>query len=374
MISCKLFYDMLTAHGVSFFTGVPDSVLKDFCSYVTKYTTPGNHIIAANEGGAVALACGHYLATGQPAVAYMQNSGIGNAVNPLVSLADTDVYSIPLLIIVGYRGEPGKKDAPQHIKQGKITLSLLDTLGMPHKILPDSNKETQQCLDEIFSVIKKKEAPAALIIRKGTFEPCELHHNEDSSNQLAREEAIKTVIDSLGPSDIVVSTTGKTSREVYEHRELAGNHNNDFLTIGSMGHCSQIALGIALAKPHRQVFCLDGDGAVIMHMGSVAITGTQNPKNYKHIIFNNGAHDSVGGQPTAGFSISLTDVAKSCGYKMASLAETKDEINTGMKLLKSSEGPAMLEIRVRKGARPDLGRPKISPKENKKSFMEILSK
>lgn len=374
MISCKFFYDLLITQGVSFFTGVPDSVLKDFCAYVTKHTAPENHIIAANEGGAVALACGHYLATGQIAVVYMQNSGEGNATNPLVSLADADAYSIPLLMLIGWRGEPGKKDEPQHTKQGKTTLSLLDTLGIPYKILPDTNKKTQQCVDESFSVMRQKEIPAALIVRKETFEHYELQQDQNLSNYLLREEAIKMVIDSLGPSDIVVSTTGNISREVYEYRDMVGVHNNDFLTIGSMGHCSQIALGIALAKPQRQVLCLDGDGAVIMHMGSLAITGAQNVKNYKHIIFNNGAHDSVGGQPTAGFSISLTKVAKSCGYKMANLAVTRNEINAGMKLLKAVEGPALLEIRVRKGARADLGRPKISPKENKKSFMETLSK
>ena len=199
MISCKSFYDMLTAKGVSFFTGVPDSVLKDFCAYITKHTAPKNHITAANEGGAVALACGHYLATGNIAVVYMQNSGTGNAINPLVSLADTDVCSIPLLLIVGYRGEPGKKDAPQHIKQGKITLSLLDTLGILYKILPDSNKETQQCVDEIFSVMKQRETPAALIVRKKTFEPCGLNNDEKSSTSLTREEAIKIVIDKQSP-------------------------------------------------------------------------------------------------------------------------------------------------------------------------------
>ena len=374
MISCRFFYELLEAGGVSFFTGVPDSTLKDFCAYVTQRAAPENHIIAANEGGAVALACGHYLAAGQPAVVYMQNSGEGNAANPLVSLADTDVYSIPLLMLIGWRGEPGTKDEPQHIKQGKITLSLLDTIGIPYKILPDTNEQAQRCVDDIFHVMRQNQTPAALIVKKETFEHYELPEEQNFSNYLMREEVIKMIIDRLGPNDIVVSTTGKTSREVYEYRDIVGGHNNDFLTVGSMGHCSQIALGIALAKPQRQVFCLDGDGSVIMHMGSLAITGTQKPKNYKHIIFNNGAHDSVGGQPTAGFSISLTKVARSCGYKMADLAVTRNEINAGLRLLKSAEGPALLEIRVRKGARADLGRPKKSPKENKKRFMEALSK
>jgi len=373
MISCRSFYELLKAGGVSFFTGVPDSTLKDFCAYVTKHTTKENHVIAANEGGAVALACGHYLATGQPAVVYMQNSGEGNAVNPLVSLANADVYSIPLLMLIGWRGEPGTKDEPQHVKQGKITLSLLDTIGIPYKILPDTNEQARQCIDDIFSAMRQSQIPAALIVRKGTFEPYESPEEQNLSNYPMREYVIKMIIDRLGPNDIVVSTTGKTSREVYEYRDIVGGHNNDFLTVGSMGHSSQIALGIALAKPQRQVFCLDGDGSVIMHMGSLAVTGTQKAKNYKHIIFNNGSHDSVGGQPTAGLSISLTKVAISCGYKMANLAVTRNEIDAGIKLLKSAEGPALLEIRVRKGARADLGRPKESPKEIKKNFMEALS-
>ncbi|MCK4752348.1 MAG: phosphonopyruvate decarboxylase [Planctomycetes bacterium] len=373
MIDCKFFYDTLVSHAVDFFTGVPDSLLKNFCAYVTDHVPPENHIIAANEGGGVALACGHYLATGSIGLVYMQNSGQGNAVNPLVSLADADVYSIPVLLLIGWRGEPGKKDEPQHVKQGKITLSLLDTLNIPYKILPDTNKETSQCVKEIFSIMTQNSTPAALVAKKGIFANYQLQHDQDLSEGLVREEAIKMVIDRLGPSDIVVSTTGKISREVYEYRNLAGDKGKDFLTVGSMGHCSQIALGISLAKPQRQVFCLDGDGAAIMHMGSLAISGAQKAKNYKHIIFNNGAHDSVGGQPTAGFSISMTDIAKACGYRMAEQAVTKDEVNDGIKLLKSMEGPALLEIRVRKGARVNLGRPTTFPKCNKISFMEFLA-
>lgn len=375
MVSCKFFYQLLAEQGVDFFTGVPDSLLKDFCAYVTDHVPAKNHIIAANEGGAVALACGRYLATGNIALVYMQNSGEGNATNPLVSIADPDVYSIPVLLLIGWRGEPGTKDEPQHIKQGKITLSFLEALKVPYRILPETENQAKDCLQEVFAVLKSSSAPAALIVRKGTFEPYQLQHEEQVLFEMTREEAIKAAVDNLAESDIVVSTTGKTSRELYEYRDQINDaHNKDFLTVGSMGHASQIALAIALAKPKRQVFCFDGDGAAIMHMGALAIIGAKKVKNFKHIIFNNGTHDSVGGQPTVGFAISLTDIAKGCGYKLILQTDKRSEISEKMKQLRSAQGPALLEVKVRKGARDNLGRPKIPPKENKMDFMEFLSK
>jgi phosphonopyruvate decarboxylase len=374
MVDCGIFYNSLVQYGIDFFTGIPDSLLKDFCAYLAEYTGPEKHIIAANEGGAIALACGYHLATGRTGLVYMQNSGQGNSVNPLVSLADPEVYSMPMLLLIGWRGEPGKHDEPQHIKQGKITLSLLDTLEIPYKILPDNEQQAQACLKEITETLKQKTGPAALIVKKGTFEPYQMDKPDDSSLQLTREEAIEKLVNNLGKSDIVVSTTGKTSRELYEYRDrLDGDHSKDFLTVGSMGHCSQIALGIALAKPDRQVYCFDGDGAVIMHMGALAIISSSKAKNFKHIVLNNGCHDSVGGQPTCGFSVSLTGIAKACGYQLALQAQTQREIDDNMKILKSADGPAMLEIRIKKGARSDLGRPKSSPGENKAKFMEFLS-
>ncbi len=374
MLNCKFFYDAIIQHGVDFFTGVPDSLLRDFCAYVIDNCLPENHIISANEGGAVAIACGHYLATSRAGLVYMQNSGQGNTLNPLVSLADTDIYSIPVLLLIGWRGEPGTKDEPQHIKQGKITFPLMDTLGIPCKILPDTNQETKSCIEWAIRTMNQTSGPVALIVKKGTFESYELSNSNDDSLELTREEAIKVIAGGLASSDILVSTTGKTSRELYEYRDATtGDHNRDFLTVGSMGHASQIALGIALAKPKRHVYCLDGDGATIMHMGAIAIIGSQKIKNFKHIILNNSSHDSVGGQPTAGFSISLTAIAKACGYVAASSTQSLDEIKREMKNLKSSQGPALLEIKVKKGARKDLGRPKTTPKENKTRFMEFLS-
>lgn len=374
MIGCSFFCDTLADYGVKFFTGVPDSILKDFCAYVTDNTPAGNHIIAANEGGAVALACGHYLATGQTALVYMQNSGQGNATNPLISLADADVYSIPVLLLIGWRGQPGQKDEPQHIKQGKITQSFLDTLAIPYGVLPDSNERAKECVEQLLQTAKKTSAPAALIVQKGAFAPYLAEKDNNCSSGITRENAIIEIVKQLDESDIIVSTTGKTSRELYEYRDrIDGDHSKDFLTVGSMGHASQIALGIALEKQQRQVYCFDGDGAAIMHMGAMAIIGSHTSANFKHIIFNNGCHESVGGQPTVGFSVSFTDIAKACGYKTTLQAENLTEISQKMKILKSSDGPALLEIKVRKGARADLGRPKTSSKENKAAFMRFLA-
>jgi len=375
MVDCSIFYDALVRHNIKFFTGVPDTVLKSVCAYISDHAPAEKHVVSANEGGAVALACGYHLATGNVGLVYMQNSGQGNAINPLISLADPEVYSIPMLLLIGWRGEPGKHDEPQHIKQGQVTLKLFETIEIPYKILPEDNKPALDCLQKIIDELKKNKAPVALIVKKGTFKPYELKKSSDLAQEITREKAIETVADSLGESDIVVSSTGKISRELYEYRNrLSGNHNCDFLTVGSMGHCSQIAMGVALGKPERQVYCFDGDGAVLMHMGSLAIIGSEKIKNLKHIVFNNCCHDSVGGQPTAALSVSITGIAKECGYKTVLRAKTVDEINDKMKAMKSSEGPSLLEIIVKKGAREDLGRPKISPEKNKENFMEFLSK
>lgn len=372
MVSCDRFYKALLQHGVDFFTGVPDSLLKDFCAYVADHTSAENHIIEANEGLAVAAACGHFLATSSIGLVYMQNSGLGNAINPLVSLAE--VYNIPVLLLIGYRGEPGTKDEPQHVKQGQITLPLLDVLGIPYKILPETSDRAEDCIFEMASIATERSVPVTLVVTKGTFECYTPKHRSNEQFELTREQAIKLVVDSLGPSDIVVSTTGKTSRELYEYREERGHgHDRDFLTVGSMGHCSHIALGIALSALSRQVFCLDGDGAVLMHMGSLTMIGARKVRNFKHIILNNGSHDSVGGQPTVGFSISFIEIAHDCGYTTCLRADSAREVTAKIELLKETQGPALLEIRVNKGARSDLGRPKTSPQQNKAKFMEFLS-
>lgn len=355
MINPDSFVNSLIELGVEFFTGVPDSLLKNFCAYVTDHCG-ANHIIAANEGGAVGLASGHYLATGKPALVYMQNSGQGNAVNPLASLADPDVYSIPMVLLVGWRGEPGVKDEPQHVKQGKITVSLFETMGIPTIVLSDDEPTALSQVSAAVEQAKKESRPVALIVRKGLFDEYKLQNKKPDIAEGKREAAIETLLDELGNDCVIVSTTGMISRELYETRERRGEgHARDFLTVGSMGHASQIALGIALAQPNRKVVCLDGDGASIMQMGNMAIVGQSSAENLTHIVLNNAAHDSVGGQPTVGGAIDLPKIAECCGYNQPG-------------------HPTFKQILVAKGARKDLGRPKEKPQENKALFMETLSK
>jgi|LSQX01.3.fsa_nt_gb phosphonopyruvate decarboxylase len=374
MLNCAWFYDRLRNHGISFFTGVPDSLLKDFCAYLEDHLPRERHVIAANEGGALALAAGHYLATGSPGLVYMQNSGLGNAVNPLTSLLDPLVYSIPALLLVGWRGEPGTKDEPQHARQGQITLELLETLKVSYALLPREAAEAEELLRRAAVHMKERREPFALVVSKGTFEPYALASNPPSPGTMTREEAVQLILSRLDPSAIVVSTTGGTSREVFEYRAgLKEGHQRDFLTVGSMGHASQIALGIALAQGQRQVYCLDGDGALLMHMGGLAIIGELSPRNFKHILLNNGAHDSVGGQPTAALSLDIPALARACGYRTALQAVTGTEVEAGLDQLKLSPGPALLEIVVKKGARKDLGRPTTSPAENKEAFMQFIA-
>lgn len=372
MIQPKQFIERLRDGGVEFFAGVPDSLLKNLCAYITDNVARENNIIAANEGGAVALAAGYHLATGKTGCVYMQNSGEGNAVNPLLSLMDADVYRMPLLLVIGWRGEPGVHDEPQHVKQGKVTLSLLETMGIPYAVL-DENWEGQ--VDEALRVIRETNGIYALIVRKDTFEEYKLQNQVVSDWQLGREEAIQIVVDKLREDDIVVSTTGMISRELFEYREAKHQgHAHDFLTVGSMGHASQIALGIALQKPERRVVVFDGDGAAIMHLGNMAITASQAPKNYIHVVYNNGAHDSVGGQPTVGLEINLPQIGEAMGYKTVLNATNAEELHAALGQLDDCAKPALLQICVRKGNRKDLGRPTTTPQENKNALMKELSK
>lgn len=375
MISPKRFFEILKSNGINFFTGVPDSLLKDFCAYVTDNVSKKDHIINSNEGAAIALASGHYIATGKPGLVYMQNSGLGNAINPLLSLADSEVYSIPILLVIGWRGEPGKKDEPQHLKQGKVMLDFLQAMNISYEIINNSTGNTEEIIKKAYSAMTELSCPYALIISEGTFEEYKLVKDMQSDYQFNREEVIKLILDDLSNNEIIVSTTGKTSREVFEYRKKNyQGHQNDFLTVGSMGHCSQIALGIALEKKGKQVYVLDGDGAVIMQMGSLAILGSEAPENFRHILLNNGAHDSVGGQPTAGFKTDFSAIANACGYNLSIRAETEKEIKDGLSKMKEIPGPVFLEIRVNKGARKDLGRPTSTPVENKLTLMDNLLK
>jgi len=373
MIRPQYFYDTLKSYGIDFYTGVPDSLLKSLCAYLTQNSESTKNIIAANEGGAIGLAAGHYLATKEIPVVYMQNSGIGNAVNPLLSLADEDVYRIPILLIVGWRGEPNIHDEPQHVKQGKITIPLFDTMGIKNEILATEEQDINAQIKRAVDYMQEKQTSYALIVKKGTFEKYKLSEKTEKYLELEREKAVQLVASALDNNSVVISTTGKISRELFEYREMKGeNHEHDFLTVGSMGHSSQIALGIALAQKDRKVYCFDGDGAVIMHMGSLGIVGNLAPENFYHILFNNGAHDTVGGQPTIGFNINFIQIAHHLGYKSVISVDNENALQSILHSLDTYEAPVFLEIKVRKGSRDDLGRPTTTPIQNKQSFMDFL--
>ena len=378
MIRPEFFIEALREKGIDCFAGVPDSLLKNICAYITDHFDAEHNIITANEGAAVGLAAGHYLATGQPACVYMQNSGEGNIINPLASLTDQEVYNIPVLLLIGWRGRPGVHDEPQHVKQGKVTTGLLNVMGVNYEVLSKEENKAEKQIAKAIKALQNKEV-FALVIEKDTFEDYNLQNVEVNDLTMSREEAIQTVAAALGEKDCIVSTTGMISRELFEYRAAMNQgHERDFLTVGSMGHASQIALGIAMAKTDRKVWCFDGDGAAIMHMGSMAIVANKAPKNYVHVVFNNGAHDSVGGQPTVGLKIDLPAVAKAVGYKAAISVSSKEELEKELSTLNSQlstlGGPILLEVQVKKGNRKDLGRPTTTPIQNKEALMDFLKK
>ena len=381
MISPKFFYDTLVSNGIDFYAGVPDSLLKNLCAYITDHADEHHNIIAANEGGAMGLAAGHYIATGNIPVVYMQNSGEGNIINPLASLTDKEVYNIPVLLVIGWRGKPGVHDEPQHVKQGKVTTGLLNVMGIDYTVLSKEEEKAAKQIGKAIEYMQQTKECYALVIEKDTFEEYKLSSSVSTLHallSLSREEAIQIVAATLGNKDVIVSTTGMISRELFEYRAAMNQgHERDFLTVGSMGHASQIALGIALEKQDRTVWCFDGDGASIMHMGNMAIVAQKAPKNYVHVVFNNGAHDSVGGQPTVGLSIDLPAIAKAVGHKHIYTVSTKIELQETLSTLNSqlsSEGgPIFLEVKVKKGNRKDLGRPTTTPIQNKEALMDFLN-
>jgi phosphonopyruvate decarboxylase len=375
MLSPEKCFNALKQNGVAFFTGVPDSSLKNFTAFITDNCGKGEHIIAANEGTAIAMAIGNYLATGKLPFVYMQNSGLGNAINPLLSLADEMVYKIPMLIMIGWRGKPGVKDEPQHKKQGKVMTAMLESMEISYTIMDDDESLAIQQIGSAITSATEKSVPHVLIARPSLFDPYKLKNEPTLSAFLSREEALKIVVDHLDETDIVVSTTGKLSRELFEYRdELKQNHDKDFLTVGGMGHCSSIACGITLEEKTRRVFCLDGDGAVLMHTGALSNIGNLAPGNYFHIIFNNGAHESVGGQPTLGFDVDFPKIAEAFNYKEVKRVDTREEIVDTLENLKTGRGPFLMEIRVGINSRKDLGRPSIPPETNKENFMKKINK
>lgn len=360
--------------GSDFYTGVPDSQLKALCNYLMNVygIDPNHHIIAANEGNSTAIAAGYHLATGRIPVVYMQNSGEGNIINPVASLLNDKVYAIPVVFIVGWRGEPGIHDEPQHIYQGEVTVKLLEDMDIKTFIIgKETTDEEVSAAMKAFRRILNTGKDVAFVVRKDSLSYQEKIEYRNS-NIMVREEIIRHIVNVSG-EDPIVSTTGKASRELFEIREANGqSHKYDFLTVGSMGHSSSIALGVAVNKPDTKVWCIDGDAAALMHMGSMAVIGANAPKNLIHIIINNSAHETVGGMPTVAGSIDLTSIAKACGYPNAVSTETFEELDRELESAKKKRVLSLIEVKCCIGARDDLGRPTTTAFANKKNFMEYM--
>jgi phosphonopyruvate decarboxylase len=369
-ISPLFFFNYLIKNGINFFCGVPDSLLKNFCLCIDENVKKEQHIITANEGNAIALAAGYYLGTGKIPLVYMQNSGLGNAINPLLSLCDSDVYSIPMIVLLGWRGEPGVKDEPQHVKQGLIHEEILSVIGASSSIISRKSTDIPEIINLGVKTALKKQSPFFLSVKKDTFEKYNNKVEIKNSNKMIRENALEIILKKIPDDAIVVSTTGKTSREIFEIRKKnTESHKKDFLTVGSMGHCSSIALGIAISSPKRKIICIDGDGALIMHMGSLATIGQLYPINFYHILINNYVHESVGGQRTSAKNINFCDLSKANGYNNILSVNNKPDLVSKFDSFLRKSGPNFLEVKVNHDSRNDLGRPTIKPVDNKKDFM-----
>lgn len=361
--------------GADFYTGVPDSQLKALCNYLMKTygIDPKHHIIAANEGNSAALAAGYHLATGKIPVVYMQNSGEGNVINPIASLLNDHVYAIPAIFIVGWRGEPGTKDEPQHVYQGEITIKLLEDMDIrPFVIRKETTEKEMREVMKEFDELLSKGKNVAFVISKGAISYDE-KVEYTNSNIMSREAIINHIVKVSG-GDPIVSTTGKASRELFEIREANDQkHKYDFLTVGSMGHSSSIALGIAINKPNSKIWCIDGDGAVLMHMGAMALIGANKPENLVHIVINNGAHETVGGMPTVGEQIDISAIAKACGYQSVITVDNFEDLDRALVMAKEAKKLSFIEAECSIGAREDLGRPTTTAIENKEHFMRYLT-
>lgn len=374
MIDPQDFVNHLQTLGVRYFAGVPDSLLGAFCACMADQPSPSQHIIAANEGGAVALGIGHYMGSGEIPLVYMQNSGLGNAVNPILSLADSAIYGIPMVLLIGWRGEPGVIDEPQHVTQGAVTLQMLETMGIKTMVMDGSTPFDH--LADVVATAREQRKPVALLVKKGTFSAYKGATKSTGSQLLTREKTIELILLAAWENTRFIATTGKASRELFELREARNQtHAFDFLTVGGMGHASQIAAGLANTRPDQQIICLDGDGAALMHMGSLAINASLSLGNFRHIVLNNAAHDSVGGQPTLGQKINFCEIAQSCGYRhSAHVKATSDEcLRRALAQFMNSSGPAFLDVHIADGSRSDLGRPTIKPSQNKLDFMGAIS-
>lgn len=367
----ETFVNMLN---VDFYTGVPDSLLKPLCNYLMDAygIDSKHHMIAANEGNCTAIAAGYHLATGKVPAVYMQNSGEGNVINPLASLLNDKVYAIPMIFIVGWRGEPGVHDEPQHIYQGEVTVKLLEDMDVAaYVVTKETTEEELDAQMQVFRSLLAKGKDVAFVVKKGALS-FEKNVEYSNKNHMRREEIIEHIVN-VSKEDPILSTTGKASRELFEIREKNGqSHKYDFLTVGSMGHTSSIALGVALQKPQQKIWCIDGDGAMLMHMGAMAVIGANKPSNLVHIVINNGAHETVGGLPTVASEINLVKMAEACGYPYAVRVSEFEQLDKELQAAKERRELTLIEVECAIGAREDLGRPTTTALENKENFMRYL--
>ena len=376
MIDLKRFHACFRDAGVRFMTGVPDTLLNDFCLFAAAELPPERHVIAANEGNAIAIAAGYYVATGEIPLVYMQNSGLGNTVNPLLSLTHADVYSIPLVLVIGWRGDPAIRDHAHHKKQGQATPVLLEAMDIPYKVLEEDDETARAAARWAVDTARESSTPTALLVRKGVLAKREkkIAEPETDSYEMSREDAIACVLQAVPDDTLCVATTGRATRELYAQRDLNDDgHDKDFLNVGAMGHASSIATGIALGEPRRLVVCFDGDAAAIMHLGSLTTAGSLGLPNFLHVVLNNGAHESVGGQPSAAYKADLTAIAQNAGYETIGKAvETEGELAAALAALLPKRGPVFVDARIHKGIRSDLPLLRVSHVDTKERLMRLI--
>ena len=367
MINAKYFIEQLKNLDINFYTGVPDSLMSEFSKSLHFDFNDENHIISTNEGSALATGMGYYLATGKYPLIYLQNSGLGNIINPYTSLLHEEIYKIPFVLLIGWRGEPGTKDEPQHIFKGKITKNLLKILEINYKVV-NAESNINEVLKEARHFLDKNK-PVALLLQKNTFELDNRAFEVD--NKLPkRKDALEAVVNKFDSNSLFISTTGKLSRELYELRNKNDETNDDLYIVGGMGHASAIALGLLQNINDRNIICLDGDGSVLMHTGNLSLLGSENYKNFIHVLFNNSSHESVGGQPNRYKYIDGQKMFESFGYKNTfSFSNLSDLQNLNIEKL---DGPIYIEISVQNSSDSNLMRPNKTPIQNKNNFIEKI--
>lgn len=365
MIRCGTFLSAARERGFRLWSGVPCSYLDPLINAVID-SDDLRYVAAANEGDAVAIAAGAELG-GVRSVALFQNSGLGNAVNPLTSLTHT--FRLPVLLIPTLRGEPGgAPDEPQHTLMGEITVPLLELMRIAWEHFPEEDAGVAPALDRALGHMTEHRRPYALVMRKGAVEPragsspLAVHApprivsaGTGAEPTLTRTEALRTVQAGVRASDVVLATTGYTGRELFACDDRA----SQLYMVGSMGCASSLGLGLALARPERRVLVLDGDGALLMRMGALATVGHERPANLIHVVLDNAVHESTGGQSTVSRSLDLCSVAHGCGYPTATRADTADALTD---LLASERaGPTFVHVPLRPGTPADLPRPTLAP-------------